>query len=166
MSKYLGVMCEIKVGYLCNLVKKFIKALSNHISTIGHELINSPLTLTLNLYSENKIWETLGTWFWDKRWPKRTPTWAKFLVEFWGPDPYRRRRGGHVLFPASKGHRPKKNRNHKQSSITVIFYQQSIDHNFLSSHKKVSVQLATKRMPMYGITGIFKEFFAPNLAKS
>ena len=31
--------------------------------------------------------ENLGARFWDNKWPKRTPTWANFLVGFWSPRP-------------------------------------------------------------------------------
>ena len=31
--------------------------------------------------------ERLGTRFWDNKWPKRTITWANFLVGFCGPRP-------------------------------------------------------------------------------
>ena len=31
--------------------------------------------------------ESSGTRFWDNKWPKRTPTWANFLVGFWVPRP-------------------------------------------------------------------------------
>ena len=29
--------------------------------------------------------EISGAWFWNNMWPKRTPTWANFLVGFFGP---------------------------------------------------------------------------------
>ena len=68
------------------------------------------------------------------------------------------RRGGHALFPASKG---PKNRNQKLSSITNIDSLPAID-RFLKFPQKISAQLAKKRMPIYEIIGIFRELLAHN----
>ena len=73
--------------------------------------------------------------------------------------------------PFSRQERPK-NRNWKLSAITLISHQQSIDNSFLSSHKKFSPigqticwVMTEKRMLIYGIIGIFRDFLAFKLAK-
>ena len=69
--------------------------------------------------------------------PQRGPTFWSGL----GPQTLRRGSGCHTHFPAKKG---PKNRNRKLSDITLISYQQSIDNNFLSSHKKVRLSYGQK----------------------
>ena len=68
--------------------------------------------------------ESFGTRFWDNKLPKRTTTWANFLVHF----------------PAKKD--PKN--LHRSNNGCVM---------------------AKKRIPIFGIIGIFKDFLVYNLAR-
>ena len=70
--------------------------------------------------------------------PKRPQRWPTFWSSL-GPQTLRR--GCHAHFPAKTG---PKNRNRKLSAKTLISHQQSIENNFLSSHKNFRLSYGQK----------------------
>ena len=86
---------------------------------------------------------------------------GKFFGRVFRPQTLRRRHGGHTHF-----------QNLKLITIKFISHQQSIDSIFLSSHTKFRRDwpknvwvMSDKRMPIYGIIDIFRDFLTHNLAK-
>ena len=114
----------------------------SYFSMIFLQLLQKFLAPILQLFAKIIAWtpyplrrgsETLGTRFWDNRWPKRTLYVSRLFGRVLRPQTLMCWRGGHAHFPASRG---QTNRNPKLSSITLISHQQSIDNSFLSSHKQ------------------------------
>ena len=81
--------------------------------------------------------------------PKNFNKSVKILVGFWG----------HAYFWAPK------NLNLQIRPKPKIFQYQSIDNSLLSSHKKVTPDWSKRRMPLYVIIGILRDFLAHNLTK-
>ena len=91
------------------------------------------------------------------------------MVGFWGPIPLGASVAATSIFPPKRSQ--KLNSEIKCHNINFTF-KQSIDNSLLSSHKKLQPdwskngwEMAEKRMPIFGIIGIFRDFLAYNLAK-